>query len=79
LYTVRRRFQEDLVLEVVLEAVRIFAVATIGRSARRLYVGYFPRFWSNRPEESMGAKSARPFLGIVGLGNQTTLVRPELI
>src|SRR5690606_3404309 len=47
---VRRRFEDNLELIIVLQTVRILPVATVIWPARRLHIGGFPRLWAEGAE-----------------------------
>ena len=76
LHVVGRRLQDHLVLEVVLEAERVLAVAAVGRADRRLDVGHAPRVGPEAAQEGGGVERARPDLGVVRRRDQASLVGP---
>ena len=76
---VRRRFQDHLVLVVMLHAVRVFAVATILRAARRLDVGGLPWFGADGAQESGGVAGAGADFHIVGLQQRAAFIAPVLL
>jgi hypothetical protein len=69
----RRRFQHHLVLVIVLQAVRVFAVAAILRAA---HVGGAPRLRSDRAQEGAGVEGACADFHVVGLEQGATLLVP---
>ena len=71
-----RRLQDHLELIVVLQPVRVLAVAAVLRAPRGLHVSGVPRF---RPERAQGGgrvKRARAHLHVVGLQHHAAVVRP---
>ena len=73
---VRRRFQHDLILVIVLHAVRVFAIATILRPARRLHVGGLPGLGTNGAQEGGGVAGAGADFHVVRLQKRTALIVP---
>jgi hypothetical protein len=73
----RRGFHKDLVLIVVLKPVWVFSIAPIRRSARRFDIGHPPRLRAQDPEECGRIERSRPYLQIVGLLDDTSLIGPE--
>ena len=67
LNVVRRRLQHDLILIVVLHAVRILAVSSICGTPAWLRIGGPPGFWAEGPEERGWMKGACPHFQIIGL------------
>ena len=59
LHVVRRRLQDDLELRVLEKPVRIFAIASVGRTARRLHVGHAVARGQARAGTSRGASCRR--------------------
>ena len=76
LHVVGRRLQEHLVLEVVLEAEGVLAVAAVGRADRRLDVGDAPRLGAEAAQEGGRVERARADLGVVRRRDQAALVGP---
>src|SRR5690606_12135237 len=74
-----RRLEHDLVLVVVLEPVRILAIATVLRSARWLHVGRAPRFRADRAQERGGVERACADLHVVRLQKCAALEVPILL
>ena len=74
---IRRGFDDDLVLVVILVPVRILAVATIGGSATGLNIGRGPVFGANGPEKGSRMESARSYFHIVRLHENAALVCPK--
>jgi len=70
------RLQDHLILVVVLHAVGIFAVSTIGRPAAGLRIGGTPGLRTEHPQKSGGVHRAGADLGVVRLPNQAPLPRP---
>ena len=77
LEVVRRRLEDHLELIVVLQPVRVLAVAPVGRAARRLHVGGPPGLGAERAQRGRGMERPRPDLDVVRLQQDATLVRPE--
>jgi hypothetical protein len=75
----RRRLQHDLILVVVLHAVRILAIATVFRAARWLHIGRAPGFRPDRTQKGCGMRSARTDFHVVGLEQCATLRVPILL
>src|SRR5213079_2200031 len=74
-----RRLQDHLKLVIVLQPVRILAVAPILRPPRRLYIRRAPRPRTQRAQGRRGMKCARAHLHIVRLQNEAALLRPEIL
>ena len=73
----RRRLQDDLELVIMLQPVRVLAVAPVGRPARRLDIGGAPRL---RPERAQGGRRverAGADLDIVGLQDARSPAPPN--
>ncbi len=75
----RRRLQHDLVLVVVLKAVRVLAIATILGAARGLNVGGIPGLGANGTQEGGGVEGARTDFDIVGLEQNAAVAVPEFL
>src|SRR5882724_3393551 len=75
----RRRLEHHLVLVIVLQPVRILAVAAVLGAARGLHVGGVPRLRTYRAQESRGMERARAHLHVVGLQQHAALAIPELV
>src|SRR5215831_12703025 len=71
-----RRLQDYLVLEVVLEAVRVLAIAAVERPDHRFDVGRPPRLRAEAAQERRGVHRARRELGVVRLHDHAALGRP---
>ena len=76
---VRRRLQDDLELIIMLQPVGVFAIAPIGRPARRLDIGGAPRIRAQRPQGRGGMEGARAHLDVVGLQDHAALLGPEIL
>ena len=72
----RRGFDDDLVLVVVLPAVRAVAVAAVGRAARRLDIGRRPGRGPERAQRRRRVEGAGADLHVVGLQDGAALGRP---
>ena len=75
----RRRLQQHLVLVVVLQPVRVFAVAAVGRAPARLHVGGLPGPRTEGAKAGMGRERAGADLDVVRLQDGAALARPELV
>ena len=75
----RRRLQDHLKLVVVLQPVRIFAIAAILGTPRRLHISGIPRLRPERAQRGGRMERARSNLHIVGLQNDAAPVRPVLL
>ena len=71
-----RGLQHDLVLVVVLQPVRVVAVAAVLRPAARLHVGGVPGLGPDRAQEGRGVESARADFHVVGLQQHAALLGP---
>ncbi len=72
----RRRLHDDLVLVVVLEPVRIFAVAAVRGSPGGFHIGHIPGFGSQGPEKGGRVEGAGAHLEVVGLLDDASLGGP---
>jgi hypothetical protein len=72
-----RRLDQDLVLVIMLESVRVLAVAAVGGPAGRLDVGRGPGLGPETAEERRGVERARAFFDVVRLPQEAALFRPE--
>jgi hypothetical protein len=79
LNVVRRRLQHDLILIVVLHAIRILAVSPIRWTPAWLGIGGTPGLWAKGAEERGWMKGTRPHLQIVGLMNDAALLGPVVM
>jgi len=79
LNVVRRRLQHDLILIVVLHAIRILAVSSIRRTAAWLRIGGPPGFRAKGPEERGWMKGTGPHLQIIGLMDDAALGGPVVM
>ena len=75
----RRRLQHHLVLVVVLQAVRVLAIAAVLRAARGLHVGGIPRLRADRTQEGGGVEGAGTDFDVVGLQERAALLVPKLL
>ena len=75
----RRGLQHDLVLVVVLEPVRVLAVAAVLRAPARLHVRRLPRLRAQRAQEGGGVARAGADLHVVGLQEGTALAVPVVL
>src|SRR6185503_6652918 len=72
----RRGLQNDLVLVVMLEAVRVLAVAAVLRAARWLHVRRAPRLGSERAQERRGVRRAGADFDVVRLQQRAAAIAP---
>ena len=71
--------EDDLILEVILHPVGVFAVATVIRADARLDVGDAPRLRTKHAQQRRRVVGARADLNVVGLPQHAVLRRPELV
>ena len=74
-----RRLQDDLVLVVLVQTVRIFAVARVLRTARRLNVRGAPGFRPQSAQERGGVRGARADFQVDRLQESAALTVPILL
>ena len=72
----RRRLEHHLVLVVVLQAVRVLAIAAVLGPAAGLHVGGLPGLRAERAQEGRGVRGARAHLHVVGLQQRAALGVP---
>ena len=72
----RRRLEHHLVLVVVLQPVRVLAVAAVLGAAARLHVGGLPGLGAERAQEGRGVAGAGADLHVVGLQQRAALLGP---
>src|SRR5262245_6544504 len=75
----RRRLQDNLELVVMLEPVRILAIATILGTAGGLHVSRAPGPWPKRAKRGRRVKSPRPHFQVVRLEDHAALVGPKAL
>ena len=73
----RRRFDDNLKLIIVLQAIGILAVPPVTRTAAGLHIGGAPRLRPQCPERGRRVKGARAHLDIIRLQKGTALFGPE--
>ena len=78
LHLVRRRLQDHLELMVLVEAIRVLAVAAVGRPARRLHVGDVPVRRPEHAQEGLGRHRAGADFQIERLLDEASLPAPVL-
>jgi hypothetical protein len=76
LNVVGRRFQYNLILIVVLHAIRVFTVPSIRRTPAWLGIGGPPGLWAKGPEKRGRVKGSCAHLKIIGLKNDAALLSP---
>ena len=72
----RRRLDDDLVLVVVTEAIRVLAVATVGGAHGRLDVGRAPRARVEAAQKGRRVERAGPDLRVIRLHDDAALLFP---
>jgi hypothetical protein len=75
----RRGFQHHLVLVVVLQTVRVLAVAAVLGTAAGLHVGRFPRLGPQRAQEGRRVAGAGADFHVVGLQQRAALAVPVVL
>lgn len=75
----RRGLEHDLVLVVVLQAVRVFAVAAVLGAARRLHVGGAPRLGADGAQEGGRVRGAGADFHVVRLQQGAALLVPIVL
>ena len=73
----RRRLQDHLELVIMLQPVRVFAVAAVGRPARRLDIGGAPRLRTERAQGGRRVERAGADLDIIGLQESRSPAPPN--
>ena len=63
----------------MLQPVRVFTVAPVGRPAAGLNVGRVPGFWPDGPQEGGRVKGASAYFHIQWLEDHTAVLRPEIL
>jgi len=63
----------------VLQAIGIFAIATIGWATAGLYIGCTPRLGTDRAQEGCRVKGAGAHFHVVGLLQDTALLGPVVL
>ncbi len=71
--------EDDLILEVVLHPVGVFAKAPIIRADARLDVGHAPGFWPEDTEQGGRVIGPRADLHVIWIPDQAALRRPEFM
>ena len=75
----RGRLEDDLELLVLVEAVRVLAVAPVGGAPRGLHVADLPRPRAEHAEERLRVHGAGAHLGVPGLVDEAAPLRPEAL
>src|SRR5680860_110197 len=75
----RSRFQHHLILEVMLEAIRIISVSAIGWSSTGFNIRRAPRLRSNRAKKSCRIKRPSPFFSVIRLSQNAVVGFPKLM
>ena len=73
---VGRGFERDLELVIMLQAVRVVAVAAVFRAAAGLHIGHIPRFGTQRAQTGGRVRRARAHFDIERLDDRATLICP---
>jgi hypothetical protein len=68
-----------LLLVIMLQAIVVFAIASVFWVRRGLHVGGTPGLWPNGSQKGRRVRSARAYLHIVGLKQGTALMIPVLL
>ena len=76
---VRRRLQDHLELIIMLQAVRVLAVAAILRTPRGLHIGRVPWLGSERPQSRRRMERAGADFHVIGLQDHAAIIRPETL
>src|SRR6185503_4439672 len=71
--------KHDLVLVIMTEPVRVFAVAPVGRAPARLDVSGFPRIGSKRAKHGGRVESPGSHLHVIGLEDDAPLRAPVMM
>src|SRR5262249_25870321 len=79
LHIVRRRLQDYLKLHMLVEAVGIVAVASVGGAAGRLNVSYLVRLGTKHTEKRFRGHGAGADFDIIRLLQNAAALRPELL
>ena len=74
----RRRFEDQLKLGVLVQAIGIFAVATVGGPTTRLNVGDTVWIRAENAEKGFWVHGTRADFNVVGLLENATLLYPEV-
>ena len=77
LHVLRRRLQDDLHLQVLEQAVGIFAITSVGGAARRLRVGDLVRIRPQNTQKSFRRHGAGAYFNIVRLLQDASPLRPK--
>ena len=75
----RRRLQDHLELVVVLQPVRVLAVAPVLGPARGLHIGGVPGLRPERAQRRRRVEGAGAHLHVVGLQDHAALLGPEAL
>src|SRR5690606_27284544 len=71
--------QDDLVLVIVLQAVGVFAIAPVLRTARGLHIGSIPRARTERTKRRRGMERTCANLHVIGLKDHAALLGPVIV
>ena len=74
-----RRLDQHLKLVIMLHAIRVFAITTVGRTAARLHVSSAPHIGTQRAKRCCRMERAGAHLVIVRLQHHATLLGPETL
>ncbi len=75
----RSRLQHNLILEIMLEAIRIVPISTIRRSSAGLHIRRTPRFGTYGAEKGRRVKCAGSFFRIIRLNQDAVVGFPKLM
>ena len=76
---VRAWLADDLELMMLVQAVRVVAIAAVSRAARRFDIGNVPRFRPERAQEGSRVHGPCPFFYIIRFIDDTALRRPKAL
>ena len=79
LQVLRRRLQDHLKLVIVLQPVRVLAIAPVLRPARGLHIGGVPGLRPERAQRGGGMEGAGADFHVIGLQDDAALLGPEIL
>lgn len=75
----RSRFQHHLILEVMLKAIRILSISSIGWSSTGFNIGGTPGLRADRAKKCCRIKRSSPFFSIIWLSQNAVVGFPKLM
>ena len=75
----RRRFQHHLILKIMLKAIRIISISSIGWSSTGFNIGGTPGLRADRAKKCRRIKRPSPFFSIIRLSQNAVAGFPELM